>query len=136
MDKREEYMKAFDDWFTQGNRLLKIGDQVFLPITIFRAGPLRKFDGLLVYVYDNAQNTYSGWITRERFGEIITEKIPRILQSLGIKPISLRDFAMNLIFYNSQHDMDRTILFSFNQIGTGQFPEWIVEELVRQKLSK
>lgn len=135
MENPDEYIKIFNDWFNKGNRLLKIGDKVFIPIMVYRAGPLRLFDGLLIYIYDD-EHTYSGWITKEIFGEMITKKTPRILKSLGITPIPLHDFAQNLIFYNSRHGIGNAVLFSFDQIDTGQLPEWIVEELVRQKLSK
>ena len=135
MKNPEEYIKTFEYWLAEGNRLLKRGDKIFLAIRTFRAGPLRKFDTLLVYVCDNV-HTYSGWIMKKQFGEMIVKKTPRMLITLGIRPMPLYDFAMNLIFYNSRHGITNTVLFSFDQIDTRQLPGWIVEELVRQKLSK
>ena len=134
MEKTEEYIKLFDDWVAEGNRLLKIGDTAFLPIIDYETGII------LIYACDNV-HTYKKWVPKQLFGKMIYERKKGRLIYKNINHIPLHDFARDLIYWDSQwsfrQDMSIVlILFSFNQIDTGQLPERIVEELVRQKLSK
>lgn len=127
--EKYEYIKAFDDWFEKGNRLLKIGDTIFLYMYLDKNAR-----HVHIYACDNF-HTYRGWIPRSVFGKMISENRTRLLIDMGMNHISLYDFAWFLIYYDSRHSIDNT-LFSFNQIDTGQLPEWIVKELIRQKLTK
>lgn len=133
MKNPEEYIKAFDDWIAQGNRLLKIGDTIFLPTVDFKDGDV----GILACVCNN-MHTYRGFVPKQRFGETISERKTGILRDAKMKRISLHHFANRLISWDSHRDDDLPILllFSFDQIDTGQLPSWIVEELMIQKLSK
>lgn len=130
MEKPEEYIKAFDDWVAEGNRLLKIGDTVLLSMYLSKTVKC-----VYTYAYDNAQNTYSGWIQKSVFGKMISDKTERMLINMGMNHITLYHFAWGLIYYNSRHNIDNT-LFSFDQIDTGQLPKRVLEELMIQKLSK
>lgn len=126
----EKYSNAFGDWVRKGNRLLKIGDACFLLIDIDQSD-----DTIFVYECDNV-HTYKGWIKKQEFGMMILKKTMRLPMDLGLRHVALYDFVINLIWMDSQHDIDNNTYFSFDQIDTEQLPGWIVEELVIQKLSK
>ena len=129
METIEKYIKAFDDWRDKGNRLLKIGDTIFLSMYLDKNAKY-----VHVYACDNI-HTYRGWMAKSEFGKMISEKRTRLLIDIGMNHISLYDFAWFLIYYNSRHNIDNT-LFSFDQIDTGQLPKRVLEELMIQKLSK
>lgn len=130
MDKNEEYTNVFDDWISKGNRLLKIGDTAFLPIIDYED------ENIYVCACDNI-HTYSGVVIKQRFGEMISEKRTGIIMDKKMKHLSLHDFATNLIYWDSRAGMSIIlVLFSFDQIDTGQLPKHILEELMIQKLSK
>lgn len=130
MENEGVYTKAFDTWFDKGNRLLKIGDTVFLLILIDTDCTA------LIYACDNV-HTYKGWMRIPVFGKMISEKRTGLLINIGMEHTTLYNFAFDLIWADHCYgkDVDNT-LFSFDQIDTEQLPGWIVEELVKQKLSR
>lgn len=135
MDNTEKYTKVFDDWIAHGNRLLKIGDAIFLPTIDYKDGDVGTF------AYVNDTHIYMGYVRKSVFGELISWKRTKIMRDTNMRRISLHRFASNLIAYdyrrNSVYKMNMiSILFSFDQIDTGQLPERVLEELMIQKLSK
>ena len=130
MNKREKHTKTFDDWIAQGNRLLKIGDTIFLIIDIDK-----DTNYVLTYVCGNT-GTHSGWLPKWLFGEMIDTTKKRDLIPFESDCMALHDFAKDLILYDTLHSIDKTVLFSFDQIDMRQLPGRVLEELMIQKLSK
>lgn len=128
--KKLEPRRVFSDWIRKGNRILKIENMAFVITVydIFVAG----------YACDNNRCYALDLLYHEDIGRMIAEKKtpPEIKRCL--RPISKENFVNELIKHDSLYGNELPLgeIFAFAVVDLELLPEWVVPEVVAEKLSQ
>ena len=133
ISKEEEYKKITRKWF-KNNPLLKIENKTFIlctPSSRTLALDDEVITLMFFLIYDEKKNFYWGSTFIEYIGEMIYKgKITRTIKKRkDFIPISKEKFIKKLIDHDLNLGSD-----IFTHLNLSQLPEWLVPELVAEKL--
>ena len=137
--KRRRYEKTFENWFTEGNRLLWVEDTLFVLMGVTETIQ-EHIPRIQIWACDRKRNYYkSGFLSTAVFGEMIAKKIVTERIRENMHPTTKETFMQYLNIYDemaTEINWGIRYVFSFDSIDSNKIPDWLVAELVEHKLSK